>query len=168
MREAAKREPGVHAPTSQMRALRELEPPTGDEGFVSVERVPFVRERSEAAGVGAGVFVAAPVLRAPGWEKAIEQGDPTAPHLLYDWSPDGEPDALAALTAALAGRVSGPVESAVCPHPARAAGLLVQAAASRAPARLRPHVWRRPRALDADRLCALPPDARDGARRPVL
>ena len=101
-----------------MRALRELEPPTGDEGFVSVERVPFVRERSEAAGVGAGVFVAAPVLRAPGWEKAIEQGDPTAPHLLYDWSPDGEPDELAALTAALAGRVSGPVESAVCPHPA--------------------------------------------------
>ncbi len=116
VREATKREPGVHAPTSQMRALRELEPPTGDEGFASVEQVPFVRGPSEAAG--AGVFVAAPVLRSPDWEKAVEQVDPAAPHLLYDWSPDGEPDELAALTAALARQVSGPVESAVCPHPA--------------------------------------------------
>src|ERR671922_1296827 len=32
LRGLARREPGVHAPTSQMRALRELEPPSADEG----------------------------------------------------------------------------------------------------------------------------------------
>jgi hypothetical protein len=32
LRGLARREPGMHAPTSQMRALRELEPPSADEG----------------------------------------------------------------------------------------------------------------------------------------
>jgi aryl-alcohol dehydrogenase-like predicted oxidoreductase/predicted kinase len=115
VREAAKREPGIHAPTTQMRTFRELEPPADDEGFASVERVEFERASS---GANAGVFVAAPVLRQPGWERAIARGDLTAPHLVYDWSPDGDADALAALAAALAARVSGPVETALCPHPA--------------------------------------------------
>ena len=44
LRIAAKREPGLLAPTSQMRALRELEPPAEDEGWASVERRP-VRAR---------------------------------------------------------------------------------------------------------------------------
>ena len=34
---ALAREPGMHAPTSQMRALRELEPPSVDEGLAGVE-----------------------------------------------------------------------------------------------------------------------------------
>ena len=38
LRELARREPGVLAPTSQMRALRELEPPSADEGFAAVEQ----------------------------------------------------------------------------------------------------------------------------------
>ena len=42
----AKREPGVMAPTSQMRAFRELEPPYADEGFAKVEHVPFARLRA--------------------------------------------------------------------------------------------------------------------------
>ena len=42
LRGLARREPGVLAPTSQMRALRELEPPSTDEGFAGVEQVPFV------------------------------------------------------------------------------------------------------------------------------
>jgi hypothetical protein len=115
VREAAKREPGIHAPTTQMRTFRELEPPADDEGFARVERVAFERTSS---GANAGVFVAAPVLRQPDWERAIARGDLTAPHLVYDWSPDGDADALAALAAALAERVSGPVETALCPHPA--------------------------------------------------
>ena len=56
LRAAARREAGVHTPTSQMRTLRELEPPAADEGFGEVEQVPFER----ASRVGrAGLFVAA-------------------------------------------------------------------------------------------------------------
>jgi predicted kinase len=114
VREAAKREPGIHAPTTQMRTFRELEPPADDEGFASVEQIEFERA---STGASPGVFVAAPVLRQPGWERAIERGEPTAPHLLYDWDPDGDADALSSLAAALAKHVSGPVETAVCHHP---------------------------------------------------
>lgn len=115
LRELAKREPGVHAPTSQMRALRELEPPSTDEGFAGVEQVPFARTPSSDRR-RPGVFVAAAALRDPGWEHALEQGDRSAPHLVFDWVPDGSPDALAAVTASLSAEVSGPVESALCPH----------------------------------------------------
>jgi aryl-alcohol dehydrogenase-like predicted oxidoreductase/predicted kinase len=105
LREVARREPGIHAPTSQMRTLRELEPPSADEGFAAVEQVPFAR----AAATGrAGVFVAA---SAAGWEPT----DPSTPHLVFDWSPDGS--GASALAAVLAQVVSAPVETAVCPHP---------------------------------------------------
>jgi aryl-alcohol dehydrogenase-like predicted oxidoreductase len=115
LRTLARREPGVHAPTSQMRALRELEPPSADEGFVTVEQVPFARTQSPPSA-GVGVFVAAAVLREPGWEGTLEQGDRGAPHLLFDWSADGTPDALASVADRLAATVAGPVETALCPH----------------------------------------------------
>ena len=111
---AVAREPGLMAPTSQMRTQRELEPPSDDEGFAAVERVPFVREPSR--GSRAGVFVAAAALSRPGWEEALEQAGPAAPHLVFDWSPNATPDALAAVAADLAQVVSGPVEAALCPH----------------------------------------------------
>jgi aryl-alcohol dehydrogenase-like predicted oxidoreductase/predicted kinase len=111
----ARCEPGVHAPTSQMRALRELEPPSVDEGFVDVEHVPFARTQACRPG-GVGVFVAASALREPGWKEALEQGDRRTPHLVFDWNPDGAADALDAVVARLSAEVSGPVESALCPH----------------------------------------------------
>ena len=115
LRAVARREPGVHAPTSQMRTVRELEPPSADEGFAGVEQVPFTR----SAGSGrAGVFVAAAVFREPDWKGALEQGDRGAPHLVFDWKPDGAAEELADLASLLAAEVSGPVESALCPHPA--------------------------------------------------
>src|SRR4051812_19779074 len=43
LRDLARREPGLLAPTSQMRTVRELEPPMEDEGFTSVERHAFAR-----------------------------------------------------------------------------------------------------------------------------
>jgi histidinol phosphatase-like enzyme len=58
------------------------------------------------------------VLRRPGWETAIQRGDRGAPHLIFDWSPDGTVDALDAVVTALAAEVSGPVASALCPHAA--------------------------------------------------
>ena len=100
-------------PTSQMRVLRELEPPDVDEGFAEVERVAFERDRR---GGRAGVLVAAAALRSAGWRDAIEAIDPTAPHLVFDWLPDGSPDDLADAAADLSSVVSGPVERAVCPH----------------------------------------------------
>ena len=109
-----RREPGLLAPTSQMRALRELEPPSTDEGFAAVEQVPFARAPS---GRGQpGVLVAAAAMRQPGWKQALEHGDRDAPHLIFDWSPGGAADALTADVARLAAEVAGPVESALCPH----------------------------------------------------
>jgi aryl-alcohol dehydrogenase-like predicted oxidoreductase len=104
---------GVMAPTRQMRAQRELEPPSLDEGFATVQEVPF--ERAAAPGP-AGVFVAAAALRAPGWETAVGAGAPDAPHLLFDWSPGGAVSSLDKLAAQLSTVVSGEIRAAMCPH----------------------------------------------------
>jgi aryl-alcohol dehydrogenase-like predicted oxidoreductase len=98
------REPGLLAPTSQMRALRELEPPDDAEGFAEVERVEFLREARDG---GPGVFVGASAVR-EGWEP----DDQDVPHLLFDWVPDGGAEALADL----AERLPAPLDVAVCPH----------------------------------------------------
>jgi hypothetical protein len=109
LRDLAKREAGVHVPTTQMRTLRELEPPSDDEGFSSVERVEFSRA---PRGGRAGVFVAAAAVGAV----AGVVVDRDAPHLLFDWVPDGGPDALDGGGASLAEVVTGPVEAALCQH----------------------------------------------------
>ena len=115
LKRLARSEPGVLAPTSQMRALRELEPPSTDEGLAAVEQVPFARTpTSERAR--AGVFVAAAAVKAHGWESALAQADPAAPHLVFDWNPDRTTSNLTAAADLVAAAVSGPVESALCPH----------------------------------------------------
>jgi aryl-alcohol dehydrogenase-like predicted oxidoreductase len=111
LRERARREPGLLAPTSQMRAVRELEPPAADEGFAGVEQVPFVRSPS-TGGARAGVFVAAAALA-----HALEDSNSGAPHLVFDWRPGSPPAALADVVSRLSATVSGPVEGALCPHP---------------------------------------------------
>ncbi|HEX7312070.1 MAG TPA: aldo/keto reductase [Gaiellaceae bacterium] len=116
LRLLARSEQGVLAPTSQMRSVRELEPPSIDEGFAEVEQVPFARMPASTR-TRVGVFVAAAVLRGSGWPEALAQSDPAAPHLVFDWSPDGTLDALAPDVARLAADVAAPVESALCPHP---------------------------------------------------
>jgi aryl-alcohol dehydrogenase-like predicted oxidoreductase/predicted kinase len=108
------RGPETLAPTSQMRALRELEPPSLDEGLADVEHVRFART-SPSDRPRAGVFVAAAALREGRWDA---QGNRDAPHLVFDWRPDGAPEELAPLVATLAAEVFGPVESALCPHAA--------------------------------------------------
>jgi hypothetical protein len=100
-----------------MRAVRELEPPLTDEGWTAVERVPFMRVHP-AHAKEVGVFVAAGALEQPGWRQALVEADPSAPHLLFDWRPEAAADVLAAAASALAAEVSGPVETALCPHPA--------------------------------------------------
>jgi aryl-alcohol dehydrogenase-like predicted oxidoreductase len=95
LRVLAKSHPGLMAPASQLRAARELEPPTDDEGFIAVERVPFLR--GPASGVP-GVFVASDAV--PGFQ--VE--DPSVPHLVFGWQVPGD--------VALPGAVV-----ASCPHP---------------------------------------------------
>src|SRR5262249_4767196 len=116
LRRMSGREPGVISPTSQMRAVRELEPPSTEEGLATVEHVRF--ERVPPPGrTHAAVFVAARVLEAPGWKRALADVAPNAPHLVFDWIPEGDPGALDELTASVAHVVAGPAESMVCPHP---------------------------------------------------
>ena len=113
LRDLARREPGLLAPTSQMRTVRELEPPGDDERLASVERRAF--EPRPRRG-GAGVFVAAAAVGRDGWEAAIADGG-DAPALVFDWSAEGDRAALDAAASRLAALVSGPVAAALCPHP---------------------------------------------------
>jgi hypothetical protein len=102
-------------PTSQMRALRELEPPSSDEGFIAVERVPFAR--ASAGGGRPGVFVGAAATARRGIAQALADAGPAAPHLLFDWTPDDGASALSSEAALIANAVTGSIEVGVCPHP---------------------------------------------------
>ncbi|HEY1567331.1 MAG TPA: aldo/keto reductase [Solirubrobacteraceae bacterium] len=115
LRVMARSTEGVMAPTSQMRTLRELEPPALDEGFAAVEEVTFQRAPAAETQSG-GVLVAAPALDHPSWEAAVAAADPTAPHLLFDWRPDGTLDDLDAAAALLQRAVRGELSRALCPH----------------------------------------------------
>ena len=100
LRALARLEQGLLAPTSQMRAARELEPPAPDEGFAAVERIAFLRE--PRPGV-AGVFVAARAI------EAVPRGHAGEPHLVFDWGTED----LVPRAARLEARV---VATARCPH----------------------------------------------------
>jgi hypothetical protein len=113
-----------------MRTLRELEPPSTEEGFAAVEVIPFTRApRPEPSR--AGLFVAAAALLRPGWEAAIQTADRGVPCLIFDWRPDATVDVLAPALAQLRDAVAdlrgavtplrdavavAPVEAALCPH----------------------------------------------------
>jgi hypothetical protein len=116
LRERARSEPGLLLPTSQMRTLRELEPPAEDEGWTSIERVPFSRV-PRPGDARPGLFVVAGALAKPGWQAALGQGDPAAPCLLFDWRPGATAEALAPAAALLGAELDGELEAAICPHP---------------------------------------------------
>ena len=113
LRALARREPGALAPTQQMRTFRELEPPSSDEGFAAVEVIPFTRAAAAETRTGVVVFVAAAALAEANPHQPLAGVHPEAPHLVFDWRPDGSPADLAPLAARLAARL---VETAVCPH----------------------------------------------------
>jgi aryl-alcohol dehydrogenase-like predicted oxidoreductase len=113
LREAARGEPGLLAPTSQMRALRELEPPTADEGFASIERVPFARDARPGQGA---VLIAAAALDGTEWTHALAAAGSATPCLVFDWLPGGTAADLAPAVERIAANTDGPVAAAVCPH----------------------------------------------------
>jgi predicted kinase len=100
LRALARSEPNLLLPTSQLRAARELEEPSLDEGFAEIERLTFARAGRGGRG---GVFIAAAALSA-------ESPDAAAPHLVFDWRPAGAPIDASILAVKL-------IETAVCPHP---------------------------------------------------
>ena len=110
LRAVARSEPGLLTPTQQMRALRELEAPADDEGFVSVEHTPFARL---PRGGRAGVFVAA----AAAHSFPVDGVDLDTPHLVFDWRPHGALSDLDEAVEFVTGVVAGPVEGTICPHP---------------------------------------------------
>jgi hypothetical protein len=114
IRASARREPWLMLPMSQMRALRELEPPSMDEGFAAVEAVAFARIR--AAQGRPGVFVGAAATKRRGIGRALADADPAAPHLLFDWTPGEDAGALRDQAAIVTSTATGPFEVAVCPH----------------------------------------------------
>jgi aryl-alcohol dehydrogenase-like predicted oxidoreductase len=115
LRRLSRNVPGILTPTSQMRALRELEEPSPDEGFAKVEVVRFARAPSSGEKP-IGVLVAAAALKTDGWEAALEAEHRAAAHLVFDWRPDGVPDLLDPYVQQLARAVAGPVSAALCPH----------------------------------------------------
>ena len=155
----ARERPGILAPTSQMRLLRELEPPTEDEGFAArrARGVPCVRRRRRTRS---GVFVAAAAVDGEGWEGL----DPGAPHLVFDWRPDADAGcAGGGGRSASSAAVVGPGRDRGLPARRRPAALLVPSAAARPAARLRAGARRRPGAFRARRRPPRRPNAR---RRP--
>ena len=115
MRVLARHEAGWLTPTSQMRTLRELEPPSSDEGFSTVDHVPFERSAIHD-GRRPGLFVAAAAPGRPGWVPAFAQADKTSPCLIFDWDPDGSTSALDAALAHVRPSHTGPVEIGLCSH----------------------------------------------------
>ena len=112
------REPGVLAPTSQMRAAARARAAVARRGVrTACERVPFERDRSPARRRRACSS------RAPRSERdGLGASDRAmrsvggAARCVFDWSPDGRVHDLAADGARLAAEVRGPVETALCPH----------------------------------------------------
>jgi aryl-alcohol dehydrogenase-like predicted oxidoreductase/predicted kinase len=116
LRAVARKEPGLLTPTSQMRALRDLEPPSTDEGFVRVDRVPFTREAAPLRRRVGGFVDANAVLQA-GWRDAFAGSELSVPHLVFEWSPTGSNDRLAAAIERLSS-IAAVVEGGLCPHAA--------------------------------------------------
>lgn len=109
---------GLLTPTSQMRALRELEPPAMDEGFVDVEHRTFARD-PVSGGVATAVFIATAALRL-GDVDAVLRTQQAERHLVFEWRPDADAGALIRDAERIRVWTGRPVATALCPHPAGA------------------------------------------------
>jgi hypothetical protein len=125
-----RKDPGLVRPTVLSRMLRELEPPSLDEGFASIDVVPFVPEPPLDTHGRAGAAIAlsavadlaphGPTLR-DGAERAFAVIPHDVPCLIHGWREAADEawrDAARALGAELAARTGRAIEVAVCTHPA--------------------------------------------------
>jgi diketogulonate reductase-like aldo/keto reductase len=105
---AARRDANTFLPGSFSRMERQLELPSMDEGFASIEERPFVRD--PGSGVGA-VLVPLDVFER---DPDVVASD-SRRVLVYGWVPGASEDAIRARVRAGAVRE---VDSLICPHPA--------------------------------------------------
>ncbi len=109
MRARAKIDPNTLGPSALFRMARELEPPADDEGFVSIERVPFLRDPSPShARPGAAIP----------YELVADEGvlalvPPDAPLLVFGWRAPPEAPHVIADVAARTGRA---IDFVACDH----------------------------------------------------
>ena len=93
-------------------------------------------------------------------EASLEQGATAAPHLVFDWNPEGDDGALRTAVGLLSADISGPVGPPSLPRTRPARDLLVSPAAPRPPPCVRPHTRRRSVSLDPRRNVGRTPHAR--------
>jgi hypothetical protein len=112
LRRAAKHDPGLLGPGALFRMVRELEVPSDDEGFTSIDVVPFSREICDHAGARAGVAIAAEAVGAIDAARIPRE----APVLVFGWQPGASsprtPD-VSHLS-----RLGAGITFAFCTHPA--------------------------------------------------
>jgi predicted kinase len=109
---ARAKDPTALPPHALFRTVRETEPPSLDEGFATLETLPFVR-RHDGRGRRARLVALEAALDARGAVRAallgVEEGT-----LVFGWRPEADVDWAFRARAALAGKA----HLAWCPHPA--------------------------------------------------
>lgn len=109
LRARAKSDPNMVGPGTLFRMLRELEPPSEDEGFASIERVPFVRDPpsvSERPG-------AALPFELTDRADVLARLPPGVPLLVFGWR---LPSSAPATIADLEHRSGRTIDLVSCPH----------------------------------------------------
>ena len=111
------RSPACSRRHSRCAAFASPSRPRTTRALRAVEHVPFVRASTDER-TASGVLVAARCARSAGWAEALAEADPQAPHLVFDWRPDGTIGRIWLPRSRRSPNVvSGPVEAAICPHP---------------------------------------------------
>lgn len=106
---AARRDPNLMLPNAVARMARDLERPGADEGFASIETIPFVREHAASGAPGAAIAIDADPGLAPA----------DVPLLVFGWRPGVADASLNTLHDEARARFASPgriVDVAVCTH----------------------------------------------------
>ncbi|NUO51757.1 MAG: AAA family ATPase [Polyangiaceae bacterium] len=118
LRALSKKDPQAFLPTVQLRARRELEPPSEDEGFAAIERLAFER-RARPWEEHPGLVVELKTWLALSTDAATRLRDELGPHrtLVFAWKESGTvEEAIALARDAAATSVLGNPDVALCPH----------------------------------------------------
>ncbi len=119
LRALSKKDPQAFLPTVQLRARRDLEPPSEDEGFDAIERVTFER-RARPWEQNAGLVVELKTWLALSAEEAARVREELSPRrtLVFAWKESGSvEDVTGTAREAAAAAVLGVPDVALCPHP---------------------------------------------------
>ncbi len=109
MRARAKTDPNTLGPSALFRMARELEPPADDEGFASIERVPFARETSQReARAGAAI-----PFELAAREDVLDLVPREMPLLVFAWRPPPDAPRVVDELAAHTGRS---IDLVACDH----------------------------------------------------